>query len=124
MKTVIYYYTGTGNSLWTARLLAAELDDAEIWPMVRVTKDGVAPEADEKCNACAVCAKVCPVGNIVMEAKRPTWQHHCEQCLACLQWCPREAIQFGKKTPAYERYHHPEVRLKDMMLTSSTPDPL
>jgi ferredoxin len=266
MKTVIYYYTGTGNSLWTARLLAAELDDAEVQPMVRVIRDGVAPEADvvgmvfpvhswgvpslviqflkvirenparyyfacavnagqvsrtlvqlqklmlsyglslsagfdialpsnyipwggpgsaanrqelydvadrkvrqaaayvsreesglvergplwqrivfsavykmsfsamprmdrsfwvdEKCNACAVCASVCPVGNIVMEAERPTWQHHCEQCLACLQWCPREAIQYGKKTAAYERYHHPEVKLKDMMLTSDKPDSL
>ena len=46
MKTVIYYYTGTGNSLWTARLMAGELDDAEVQPMVRVIKDGVAPEAD------------------------------------------------------------------------------
>ena len=46
---------------------------------------------------------------------KPTWNHHCEQCLACIQWCPEEAIQYGKKTPQYERYHHPEIQLKDML---------
>ncbi len=73
---------------------------------------------DEKCNGCAMCAKVCPVDNISMKNDRPEWLHHCEQCLACIQWCPQEAIQFGKKTPAYERYHHPEVKLKDMIAGS------
>ena len=70
---------------------------------------------DGKCNACGICKAICPCGNIVLEADRPVWLHHCEQCLACIQWCPREAIQFGKKTPRYERYHHPEVTLQDMM---------
>jgi ferredoxin len=258
MKTVIYYYTGSGNSLWTARLLAAELGNAEIYPMIKVIKDGITSEsdavglvfpvhiwgapnlviqflkairkepsryyfacavnagqvsrtliqlrkvmnsydlslsagfdivlpsnyipwggpgpaarlqklyvsaedkikqaaghiarkesgiiekgplwqrilftaiykmtfnmvpkmdrnfrADEKCNGCATCAAVCPTGNIVMEAEKPVWQRHCEQCMACIQWCPREAIQYGKKTAAYERYHHPEVTLKDMII--------
>jgi ferredoxin len=258
MKTVLYYYTGSGNSLWTTRLLAAELGDAEIYPMIKVIKDGITPGsdavglvfpvhiwgaphlviqflkairkdpgryyfacavnagqvsgtliqlqeimrsyglslsagfdivlpsnyipwggpgpvdrrqklycsaedkirqaakriarkesgiidkgplwqrilltaiykmtfnmvpkmdgkfwADEKCNACATCAGVCPTGNIVMKADRPVWQRHCEQCMACIQWCPREAIQYGKKTAAYERYHHPEITLKDMII--------
>ena len=71
---------------------------------------------DEKCNGCGLCAKVCPVANIAMKDKRPQWLHHCEQCLACIQWCPQEAIQYGKKTPAYERYHHPEIRMKDVII--------
>jgi NAD-dependent dihydropyrimidine dehydrogenase PreA subunit len=33
MKTVIFYYTGTGNSLWSARLLAEELGDVKLCPM-------------------------------------------------------------------------------------------
>jgi ferredoxin len=70
---------------------------------------------DEKCNGCAICSKICPVDNIAMQADKPVWRHQCEQCLACIQWCPQEAIQFGKKTPAYERYHHPEVKMKDMV---------
>jgi ferredoxin len=70
---------------------------------------------DEKCNGCAICAKVCPVGNIEMRSEKPAWLHRCEQCLACIQWCPKESIQYGKKTPAYERYHHPEVKIKEIM---------
>ncbi len=71
--------------------------------------------ADDKCTGCAVCSKVCPSGNIALEAGKPVWRRRCEQCFACLQWCPQEAIQYGKKTPRYERYHHPEIRLQDML---------
>lgn len=71
--------------------------------------------SDDKCNACAICSTVCPAGNIAMNGGRPIWCHRCEQCFACLQWCPQEAIQYGKKTPRYERYHHPEIVLKDVL---------
>jgi Pyruvate/2-oxoacid:ferredoxin oxidoreductase delta subunit/flavodoxin len=74
---------------------------------------------DEKCSQCAICSKVCPSGNITLDKGKPVWNHRCEQCFACLQWCPQEAIQYGKKTPRYERYHHPEVRLKDMLRSRS-----
>jgi len=70
---------------------------------------------DEKCNRCGICSKVCPTNNIEMGDEKPTWLHRCEQCLACIQWCPQEAIQYGKKTPKYQRYHHPEVTLQDML---------
>jgi NAD-dependent dihydropyrimidine dehydrogenase PreA subunit len=70
---------------------------------------------DDRCNACEICVRVCPAGNIEMKNGRPAWKHNCEQCLACIQWCPQESIQFGKKTPAYERYHHPEIALKDIL---------
>ena len=75
---------------------------------------------DEKCNACGICERICPSGNIELPADRPVWLHHCEQCLACIQWCPAEAIQFGKRTPRYERYHHPEVTLPEMLAISAT----
>jgi ferredoxin len=70
---------------------------------------------DEKCNQCSICSKVCPVENITLPEGQPTWNQRCEQCFACLQWCPQEAIQYGKKTPQYERYHHPEVKLNDVL---------
>jgi ferredoxin len=70
---------------------------------------------DEKCNNCGICSKVCPAANIKMIKGKPARLHRCEQCLACLQWCPEEAIQYGEKTARYERYHHPEVMLKDML---------
>ena len=85
--------------------LAGELDpdvDKNFW-------------ADDKCNGCAICLKVCPVSNIEMVDDRPVWQHHCEKCLACIQWCPKEAIQFRDVTLKRKRYHHPEAKLSDML---------
>ncbi|MBM4341070.1 MAG: 4Fe-4S ferredoxin [Deltaproteobacteria bacterium] len=70
---------------------------------------------DDKCNSCEICFKVCPAENIEMKNEKPSWLHRCEQCLACIQWCPQEAIQYGKKTVNYQRYHHPEVTLKNML---------
>jgi len=69
----------------------------------------------EKCNGCGICARVCPVENIVLEQGKPQWRHHCEQCLACIQWCPQKAVEYGKKTPGRKRYHHPGIRLQDMI---------
>jgi len=73
--------------------------------------------ADDKCTNCGICAKVCPARNITIESGKPLWHHTCEQCFACLQWCPSEAIQYGKRTVRFERYHHPDVVLKDVLKT-------
>lgn len=70
---------------------------------------------DETCDGCGVCVAVCPCSNIGLQAGRPVWRHRCEQCLSCIQWCPRKAIQYGKRTQRYERYHHPEVALGEMI---------
>ncbi len=76
--------------------------------------------ADDKCNSCGICSKVCPANNVEMLNEKPVWRHRCEQCFACLQWCPQEAIQYGKRTPKYQRYHHPEVTLKDILDQAET----
>jgi MinD superfamily P-loop ATPase len=70
---------------------------------------------DEKCNHCGICRNVCPAQNILMVQGRPVWQHRCEQCLACIQWCPQKAIQVGNKTSGFERYHHPDIKLTEII---------
>ena len=72
--------------------------------------------ADEKCNSCGVCARVCPAKNIEMRDGKPVWQHRCYQCLACLQWCPVESIQYGEATKKRKRYRHPDVKLDDFLI--------
>jgi len=71
--------------------------------------------ADEHCIGCGTCARICPVDNIRIVEGKPQWQERCEQCFACLQWCPQQAIQFGSHTAGKRRYHHPDVRLADML---------
>jgi formate hydrogenlyase subunit 6/NADH:ubiquinone oxidoreductase subunit I/flavodoxin len=71
--------------------------------------------ADEYCNGCSICLKVCPAHNITLADKKPQWHNHCLQCYACLQWCPKEAIQNGKKTAGIKRYHHPNVTANDVI---------
>lgn len=69
----------------------------------------------DKCVGCGNCARICPVGNIELVEQLPEWQHHCEFCLACFHWCPKEAIESNELKDTV-RYHHPEVKLSDMIL--------
>lgn len=68
----------------------------------------------DKCTACGICAKVCPVENIKLVGGRPKWLGHCEQCLACLHFCPAGAIEFRGKTRGKHRYHNPAVSWKEI----------
>ena len=72
--------------------------------------------ADEKCNGCSICEKVCPARNIQMADHKPEWQGNCEHCMACLQWCPREAIQYSAITTGRKRYRHPDVKAADLFI--------
>jgi len=46
MKTDLFYYTGTGNSLWAARTLAERVGEAELFPISRVRADAGRTDAD------------------------------------------------------------------------------
>jgi len=70
---------------------------------------------DDGCDGCGICDLVCPVDNIEMKDERPVWKGACEQCMACMQWCPQEVIQVKDKTRGERRYHHPEIRSKDIV---------
>ena len=46
MKTTIYFSTGTGNSLWTAKKLSAHLDNAELVSMALNRNDRIDTDAE------------------------------------------------------------------------------
>jgi len=55
MTTRIYYFTGTGNSLWAARLLAERLGDATLTPIARALQEGdTRPDEDRVGIVCPV----------------------------------------------------------------------
>ncbi len=68
------------------------------------------------CTACGICSKVCPVDNISTGASGVKIESSCESCMTCMHWCPQVAIGFGKrKVKKEQQYHHPDVKLKDMI---------
>lgn len=71
--------------------------------------------ADDSCNGCGTCEKVCPVGNITIERQRPEWHHNCEFCFACLHLCPKKAIQYKNSTKKKPRYKNPEIKISELM---------
>lgn len=73
---------------------------------------------EDSCTGCGTCVSVCPVENIKMIDGIPGWLHHCENCFACYTWCPSKAIH-GEIVAYAERYHHPSVHLRDMIVEPS-----
>ena len=71
-------------------------------------------EVNDHCTGCGTCSQICPVNNIKIINNKPEWQHHCENCYACYVWCPNDAIQ-GEIVAYNKKYHHPDVKISDMM---------
>jgi len=44
-----------------------------------------------KCNKCNICAKLCPVENIIMN-NYPVYLNKCQLCQRCIIYCPEDAI--------------------------------
>jgi ferredoxin/flavodoxin len=60
--------------------------------------------ANEKCNLCGACVKVCPRKNITIVEGKIVFGNDCEFCTACIHRCPKEAINVGGKTRGKARF--------------------
>lgn len=71
--------------------------------------------ANDTCNRCGTCGRICPSRNITVDKDAVRWGHSCTQCYACIHWCPKGAIEIGGRTRGKPRYHHPDITLSDML---------
>lgn len=71
--------------------------------------------ANDKCNGCGICSEVCPLNNIEIIEMKPSWGDSCTGCMACLHWCPNEAIQMSETNMNIRKYHHPDIRIADII---------
>lgn len=82
------------------------------------TKNATSTEkfyADDNCNSCGLCEKVCN-SNTIKVNEKPTWGKECTGCLACLHLCPTRAINYGKGTEKKGRYVNPLIKRGEMNL--------
>ncbi len=78
--------------------------------------------ADEMCNGCGICEKVCLSKKTQMLVNKPVWKKDidCYACFVCINYCPQEAHQIESKFPIQsntdvnDRYHHKSVTYKDI----------
>lgn len=70
----------------------------------------------DKCVGCNTCVRVCPQENIVLSDMKAHIGDNCTLCLGCVHFCPQQAVEVGNRpTQKDYQYHHPQVKLKDML---------
>lgn len=76
--------------------------------------------ATDACSGCGLCAKACPLENVMMWKHRPEWRDRCALCLRCYHICPNHAVAYGKSTERKGQYLCPEISVKEFAATEPT----
>lgn len=71
--------------------------------------------ATDACTGCGLCAKTCPLENVMMWKRRPEWRDRCALCLRCYHICPNHAAAYGKATDGKGQYLCPEITTVEFM---------
>ena len=86
MSTVVYWFSGSGNSFHVAKALQEGMEDVELVPVAEAVNADV---------------QLSPKMGLVF----PVYV-----------WGPEKAVQYGGKTLEQVRYHHRETSLKELLL--------
>ncbi len=74
----------------------------------------------EACTGCGLCAKTCPVQNIILKDGKPAFLAHCLMCFRCIYTCPSKALSSKNFMVLKKGFsiHDIEKRMKDKELPS------
>ncbi|MGD9049036.1 MAG: EFR1 family ferrodoxin [Anaerolineae bacterium] len=95
-----------------------------VWAAVYRASEGYCRDrlhADQRCEGCNLCLRVCPVDNIDMQDSRPHFADSCILCLRCLHACPQEAIQIARFTTDKFRWRGPKGDFKPLRMRPDHP---